>query len=101
MLSAAQAAAQGMGVPQCIVVVDASAVDLGVLRMTGARVLSMQSARAKARTAASTGQASAGVPEPVRLAVAAATQGAMTGLPGGPADLDRGAPVGRYRCRVR
>lgn len=83
MLAAAAEKARAMGQPQCIVIVDASAVELGTLRMTGARVLSLRSARAKAMTAASTGRASAALAEGVRLAIAAATEGAMTGLPGG------------------
>ncbi len=83
MLRAATEKATEMGQPQCIVIVDPSAVDLAVLRMAGARVLSMRSARAKAQTAASTGKPSADLAEAVRLAIAAATDGAMTGLPGG------------------
>ncbi|NGQ92475.1 heme-binding protein [Rhodobacter sp. HX-7-19] len=83
MLQAAADKARAMGQPQCIVIVDPSAVDLAVLRMSGARVLSLRSARAKAQTAASTGRPSALLPEAVRGAIAAATEGAMTGLPGG------------------
>lgn len=83
MLTAAQTAASAMGVPQCIVIVDPSAVDLGVLRMRGARVLSLKSARSKAQTAASIGKPSSALPDAVRGAIAAATQGAMTGLAGG------------------
>jgi glc operon protein GlcG len=83
MLHAAADKAQAMGQPQCIVIVDPSAVDLAVLRMTGARVLSLRSARAKAQTAASTGKPSSALAEAVRPAIAAATEGTMTGLPGG------------------
>lgn len=83
MVQAAADKARAMGQPQCIVIVDPSAVDLAVLRMSGARVLSLRSARAKAQTAASTGRPSALLPEAVRGAIAAATEGAMTGLPGG------------------
>lgn len=83
MLAAAVEKARSQEQPQCIVIVDASAVELASLRMAGARVLSLRSARAKAQTAASTGTPSAGVAEAVRLAIAAATEGAMTGLPGG------------------
>lgn len=83
MVQAAADRAQAMGRPQCIVIVDPSAVDLAVLRMAGARVLSLRSARAKARTAASTGHPSDALPEAVRPAIASATGGAMTGLPGG------------------
>lgn len=83
MLHAAADKAQAMGQPQCIVIVDPSAVDLAVLRMTGARVLSLRSARAKAQTAASTGKPTSALAEAVRSAIAAATEGTMTGLPGG------------------
>lgn len=83
MLTAAAEKATAMGQPQCIVIVDPSAVDLAVLRMTGAKVLSLRSARAKAQTAASTGRASHLLAETVRPAIAAATDGAMTGLAGG------------------
>lgn len=83
LLSAAQAKAVAMAVPQCIVVSDQSAVVLGSLRMAGSRVLSMKSATAKAMTAASTGKPSGSIAEPVRVAIAVATDGAMTGLPGG------------------
>lgn len=83
MLNAAADKARAMGQPQCIVIVDPSAVDLAVLRMTGARVLSLRSARAKAQTAASTGKPSSELAEAVRPAIAAATDGTMTGLPGG------------------
>ena len=83
LLSAAQAAAGAMGQPQCIVIVDASGVTLGSLRMAGARFLSLRSATAKAQTAASIGAPSAAIPEPARAALAAATQGSVTGLAGG------------------
>lgn len=83
MLSAAAAKASAMGQPQCIVITDTSAVTLGSLRMRGAKVLSLRSATAKAQTAASTGRPSADLPEAVRPAIAAATDGAMTGLAGG------------------
>ena len=83
MLSAAVAKAEEMGQPQCIVIVDASGETLGEIRMTGAKFLSRKSARAKARTAASIGAPSANVPEAVRPAIAAATEGDVTGLGGG------------------
>jgi glc operon protein GlcG len=83
MLHAAAERAGAMGQPQCIVIVDPSAVDLAVLRMTGSRVLSMRPARAKAQTAASIGKPSSALAEAVRVAIAVATDGAKTGLPGG------------------
>lgn len=83
MLSAAMSEAETSGQPQCIVIVDASGEVLAELRMTGAKFLSRKSALSKARTAASIGAPSASVPEAVRAPIAAATCGAVTGLPGG------------------
>lgn len=83
MLQAASAKAEEIGQPQCIVIVDASGVSLAELRMTGAKYLSLKSARAKARTAASIGAPSDAIPEHVRPAIAAATAGDVTGLSGG------------------
>ena len=81
LIDAARRAATESGQPQCIVIVDASAVDLAVFRMAGAKVLSLASARAKAQTAASIAARSDSVPEAVRPAIAAATKGTVTGLP--------------------
>ena len=83
MLAAAAAKATEIGQPQCIVIVDASGETVAELKMTGAKFLSRKSARAKALTAASNGAPSAGVPEPFRAPIGMATQGAVTGLPGG------------------
>ena len=89
MLDAAARQADDMGQPQCIVIVDASGETLGQLRMTGAKYLSLKSARAKARTAASIGAPSDAVPETVGLKIAAATEGEVTCLGGGlPIRLD-------------
>ena len=83
MLTAAVAKAEDIGQPQCIVIVDASGETLAQLRMTGAKFLSLKSARTKARTAASIGQPSGAIPEEVGLLIAAATEGNVTRLPGG------------------
>ncbi|WP_375228975.1 GlcG/HbpS family heme-binding protein [Roseobacter sp. S98] len=83
MLQAAVSKAEEISQPQCIVIVDASGELLGEIRMTGAKFLSRKSARSKARTAASTGGPTTGIPEAVRPAIAAATEGEMTGLGGG------------------
>lgn len=83
MLIAAVGAAKAMGQPQCIVIVDQSGVLLASFRMVGSRYLSLKSAAAKARTAASIGRPSDSVPEAVRPAIAAATGVAMAGLRGG------------------
>lgn len=83
MLRAAVVCAEDIGQPQCIVIVDASGEPLGETRMTGAKYLSRLSARSKARTSASIGAPSDAVPETVRPAIAAATQGQVTGMAGG------------------
>ncbi len=83
MLQAAADKAQELGQPQCIVIVDASGVTLSQLRMNGAKFLSLKSAEAKARTAASIRAASGEIPEAVGLYIAAATDGEVTRLGGG------------------
>ena len=83
MLQAAVAKATETGQPQCIVIVDASGVELGVMRMVGAKYLSLKSAATKARTAASIRAPSDAIPEAVGPGIAAATQNAVTRLGGG------------------
>ncbi|GGX67300.1 hypothetical protein GCM10007385_40490 [Tateyamaria omphalii] len=94
MLQAAVSRAEETGQPQCIVIVDASGVALGQIRMSGAKFLSLKSAEAKARTAASIRAASDSIPEEVGLYIAAATDNSVTRLGGGlPIYID-GACVG-------
>ena len=83
MLQAAVGKAQEIGQPQCVVIVDASGVVLGQIRMKGAKFLSLKSAEAKARTAASIRAPSDAIPETVGLPIAAATGGQVTRLGGG------------------
>lgn len=83
MLEAAIAAAEKIGQPQCVVIVDASGETLAEIKMSGAKFLSRKSAKSKAITAASIGAPSANIPEAVRPAIAAATEGCVTGLGGG------------------
>lgn len=83
MLAAAIAKADEIGQPQCIVIVDASGELVAEVRMTGAKFLSRRSALAKAQTAAATGGATENVPEGFRPLIGMATQGGVTGLPGG------------------
>jgi uncharacterized protein GlcG (DUF336 family) len=83
MLAGAIDKAREMGQPQCIVICDASGESMGELRMSGAKFLSLKSARAKARTAASIRAPSANVPEAIRPMISAATEGHVTALPGG------------------
>ena len=83
MLAAGIEMAEKIGQPQCIVIVDASGELHGEIRMTGAKFLSRKSALAKARTAASIRGPSSAIPDDFRAPIAAATQGGVTGLPGG------------------
>ena len=83
MLAAGVARAEAIGVPQNIVVVDASGELIALVRMSGARFLSRKSATAKARTAASIGGPSHTIPEEMRAMLAGATDGEVTGLKGG------------------
>lgn len=94
MLEAAVAKAEEIGRPQCVVIVDAGGDVLGEIRMTGSKFLSRRSALAKALTAASNRAPSEAVPEPVRPAIAAATDGAVTGLPGGAPVIVDGETIG-------
>ena len=72
-----------IGQPQCIVIVDASGESIGEIRMSGAKFLSLKSARAKARTAASNRAPTANIPADFAPKIAIATQNSVTGLPGG------------------
>lgn len=89
MLQNGAAKATEMGQPQCLVVVDASGEVLGSFRMTGAKYLSLRSARAKARTAASIRVPTGDMPAEFAAKLTAATANAVTNLPGGmPVMLD-------------
>lgn len=94
MLAAAVAKAEEMGQPQCVVVVDASGETIAEVRMTGAKFLSRKSALAKARTAASINAPTSVLAADFRAPIAAATGGAVTGLPGGLPIRVEGALVG-------
>lgn len=83
LLAATVDAAEAMGVPQCVAIVDEGCNLLAFLRMDGARVLSVESATRKAMTAATTGQPTGGIPPEKALALAEATGGRMTNLLGG------------------
>ena len=83
MLEAGIIKSEEIGQPQCLVIVDATGELLGEIRMTGSKYLSRKSAASKARTAASISAPTTNIPENVRPAIAAATQGEITGLPGG------------------
>jgi len=94
MLAAACEAARETGRDQCIVVADTHCQIVASLRMDGGKVLSMRSATAKALTAASNNAPSGGLPAEFAVAMAAATDGAVTNLRGGlPIRFD-GKPAG-------
>lgn len=82
-LTAAVAKAEEMAVPQCICIVDASGETIASLRMDGAKYLSVQTARAKARTAASIRNKTGGMTQEFAVAAGIATSGGVTNLPGG------------------
>ncbi len=83
MLENGAAKATEIGQPQCLVIVDASGETIGSLRMSGAKYLSMRSARTKARTAASNRVATGGMDESFAHKIASATGNSVTNLPGG------------------
>jgi glc operon protein GlcG len=83
VLEAAVAKAEAIAAPQCIAVTDDGGHLLAFARMEGAKVLSIDSAIAKARTAASSRVPTGGLPEELERRLAAATQGRLTNLQGG------------------
>jgi uncharacterized protein GlcG (DUF336 family) len=83
VLAAAVAKAQEIGVPQCIAVTDDGGHVLALARMDGAKVLSIDSCTAKARTAASSRVPTGGIATEVEARLASATGGKLTNLLGG------------------
>lgn len=82
-LAAAVSKAEEISVPQCICIVDASGETVASIRMDGAKYLSMQTARAKARTSASIRNKTGGMTPEFGVAAGIATGGGVTNLPGG------------------
>jgi uncharacterized protein GlcG (DUF336 family) len=76
-------AAAKIGQPQVIVVVDDGGHLLAMLRMDGSRLLSFDSALAKAKTAANSGMPTGGLSPEMESRLGAATQGRVTNLKGG------------------
>lgn len=72
-----------IAVPQCIFLTDASGETIASIRMDGAKYLSMHTARAKARTAASINAPTGAMSPEFGVAAAIASQGGVTHLPGG------------------
>jgi len=82
-LAAAVAKASEIAVPQCIFIVDASGETLASLKMDGAKYLSMHTALAKARTAASINNATGKMAFEFGTSAGIASHGGVTPLPGG------------------
>jgi glc operon protein GlcG len=82
-LNAAIDKAAGIGVPQCISVVDAGGHLLAFIRMDGALTQSFDSSLMKAKTAACNGKPTGGLAEGIDLKLAIATGGERINLPGG------------------
>ncbi|MBB4187679.1 uncharacterized protein GlcG (DUF336 family) [Sinorhizobium terangae] len=82
-LAAAVRHAESIGVPQCVFIVDASGETIASIRMDGAKYLSMHTARAKARTAASINGPTGAMAVEFGVAAGIASQGGVTHLAGG------------------
>jgi glc operon protein GlcG len=82
-LQAAVAHAEAIGVPENVALVDQGGNLLAFLRMDGAKLLSRESALAKAVTAASNGLPTGRLPADLAVTVALASGGRLTNLPGG------------------
>lgn len=94
VLRAAVAHAEAIGVPENVAVVDAGGDLLAFLRMDGAKLLSRESAIAKAVTAASNGVPTGALAPDLAVTVALASGGQLTNLPGGLPIVIDGACLG-------
>ena len=94
MLDAAVKKAEAMGVPQCIAIVDEGCNLLAFSRMDGSKVLSIDTATAKARTSASSKAPTGKTPPEYELKMAIATGGKFANLKGGLPVIVGGACVG-------
>ncbi|MGI8617024.1 MAG: GlcG/HbpS family heme-binding protein [Actinomycetota bacterium] len=83
ILAAAVSKAAEIEAPQCVAVTDDGGHLLAFARMDGAKVLSVDSAIAKARTAASSRRPTGDLSDELERRLAFATQGKLTNLLGG------------------
>ena len=83
MLAAGIAKANAMGQPQCITITDDGGHLLAFVRMDGAKVLSIDSSRKKAMTAASSRAPTGNAHPSTEVKLALATEGKVTNLLGG------------------
>lgn len=94
VLRAAVDKAEEIGAPQCIAVTDDGGHLLAFARTDGGKVLSIDSAIAKARTAASGRAPTGGLGEELERRLAFATRGKLTNLKGGMPIVVRGQVIG-------
>ena len=94
MLEAAICEADAIGVHVNIIIVDESGADLGMIRMDSAKFLSVGTARAKARTAASHRVPTTEINPAIADGLALASQGAITRMAGGLPIFVDGACIG-------
>jgi uncharacterized protein GlcG (DUF336 family) len=93
-LQAAIAKAESLGVPQNITIVDDGGNLLAFVRMDGAKLLSGETSRAKAVSAASHRQPTARLDPNLEVKLAVATGGRLTNLEGGLPIIFDGTCVG-------
>jgi glc operon protein GlcG len=93
-LHACIAKAEAMKVPQCIAVTDEGGHLLAFARMDGAKVLSIDSSTAKARTSASSRVQTGTIHAEVEIKLALATDNKLTNLKGGVPIVIGGQVVG-------
>lgn len=83
MIEAGVAKAVEIAAPVNIVIVDESGCDLAMVRMDGARFLSIETARSKAQTASSHRRSTQKVPADIAVGLAFASLGRITQMAGG------------------
>jgi uncharacterized protein GlcG (DUF336 family) len=94
MIEAGVAKALEIGAPVNIVIVDESGCDLAMVRMDGARFLSIETARSKALTASSHRRPTQKVPADIAVGLAFASLGRITQMAGGLPIVFDGQTVG-------
>lgn len=93
-LNAAVAKAEALGVPQNITIVDDGGNMLGYVRMDGAKLLSAETSKSKAITAASHRQPTSRLDPDLEVKLAIAAGGRLTNLEGGLPIIIDGVCVG-------
>jgi uncharacterized protein GlcG (DUF336 family) len=94
LVQAAIAKAEELDVPQCIAVTDEGGRLLAFVRMTGAKFLSIRTARRKAMTAASSRTETGGIPAEHAIELGLVTGGRLTNMKGGLPIVADGVVIG-------